>query len=321
MRYLLLILLLAPPLAARRVDFINLGVPEHRAARLQSQVESAFDHVEAKTGLDDRLDLQLTIVSGARQFAEIAAADGVSMDSESVMGYAVPARRRIVLNFSAMLEREVEPLGVLRHEIAHLVMGSRLRSPRPLWFEEGVANYVENMALNALREDAQVSLAPPDFQTLEDLSQGLRDQNAGFAYPESRRVVQLIATQWGETRLKAVLAALQEPGIEFADAFRAGTGDDLAVLEQRWQKQRQEESRGRVVVWLGANWSWLLFAGGTVILLAGVWAVRRRGRQQIDTWEEQEKYFPSDPSWSYSQPDEGYSSDDDNDNDDLQLRR
>lgn len=319
MRYLLLVLLLAAPLAARRVEFINLGAPEHRAARLQSQVEAAFDHVAQKTGLDDRLDLQLTLVGAARQFSELAQADGVSMDSESVLGYAVPARRRIVLNLSAMLERELEPLGVLRHEIAHLVMGSQLQSHRPLWFEEGVANYVENMALNALREGTQVSLSPPDFLTLDELSQGLRNENAGFAYPESRRVVQLIATQWGEAKLKALLAALQEPGVDFAAAFSQSTGQELSVLQDLWQRQRQEEAKGRFVAWLGANWSWLLFAMGAVIMLAGVWVVRRRGKQQVDTWEEQEKYFPSDPSWSYSQHDPGDFGYDSDANDDDQI--
>ncbi|MBE7490983.1 MAG: hypothetical protein HS108_04405 [Planctomycetes bacterium] len=306
---LLLWAALAAPAAARQIDFVNLGVPEHRAARVQSQIEPAFAHVQARTGLADDREVFVTIVQSGRRFAEIAAADGVSMDSESVLGYAVPSRRRVVLNFAAMDERGLEPLGVLRHEIAHLVLGG-LAAPRPLWFEEGVANWVENMAFNALVEGAQVPLVAADFAGLDDLSAGLRDQRAPEAYPESRRVIELIVQTWGRPALTKLLAEL-EGGTGFEAAFAAATGDNLARLEQLWLQDRADRASGRLVLWLGANWGWLIFAGAGGLLLAAVVIKRRRGRRQVDQWEEQEKLFPSDPAWSYTEPDEGFSTDED----------
>ena len=304
--------LLAPSALAREVEISNHGVPEHRVARVRAQVEGAFDHVRARTGLEDRYDIRLVLVAGERRFSEFAADDGVAMNAENVLGYAQPARRRVVLNFSAIDERGLEALGVLRHEIAHLVLGTQLRSPRPLWFEEGVANYVENIALNALREGSHYALVQPSIDSLDDLSLALRDDRAGAAYPESRRVVQLIAGKWGEPALRALIANLREPNIEFAAAFRDATGADLAAWETSWQEQRQAESDVRFVAWLGANWWWLLFAFAAVLMVAGLWIRKRRGRRQVAAWEEQEKHFPSDPAWSYTPADEGFSADDDN---------
>jgi len=306
---LALALLCAAPLAARQIDFVNMGVAEYRAARIQTQIEPAFEHVAARTGLADDRAIFLTIVASGRRFAEIAANDGVAMDAESVLGYAMPAHRRVVLNFAAIDERGLEPLGVLRHEIAHLVMGN-LRSPRPLWFEEGLANYIEGIAFNALIEQSQTPLIGADFDGLDDLSAGLRDQRAGESYPESRRVIELIVKTWGKDALGALLRGLSD-GVEFNEAFAGATGASVADLEARWLKQREEQSGGRLMAWLGANWTWLLFAAGGGLMIAAVIIVRRRGRKQVDLWEEQEAYFPSDPSWSYTKPDEGYSTDDD----------
>jgi hypothetical protein len=227
------------------------------------------------------------------------------MHAESVLGYAQPSQRRIVLSFSAIDERGLEPLGVLRHEIAHLVLGSALPAARPLWFEEGVANYIENVALNALIEGSHYALVPASIESLDELDAALRDQRAGEAYPESRRVVQLIASSWGEGTLKKLLQALREPGADFAAEFKTATGAELAELEKRWQEQRNAESGTRVIVWLGANWGWLLFAGGAVLMVAALWIRRKRGKKQIEQWAEQDNLYPGDPAWSYTEPDEG----------------
>ena len=171
----ILVLLFASALHARDVDVQNVVAAESDVARLQAQVEPAFSHVKSKTGIDDQLDLQLVVVGGSRSFAELAARDGVGMNAESVLGYAMPGRRRIVLNLSGIRERQLEPIGVLRHEIAHLVMGSALRTVRPLWFEEGVAQYVESVVLNELRESAGMN-PWVDFEDLADLNQALREE-------------------------------------------------------------------------------------------------------------------------------------------------
>jgi hypothetical protein len=41
--------------------------------------------------------------------------------------------------------------------------------------------------------------------------------------------------------------------------------------------------------------------GLTGAMLPLIWLLRRRrGKSQVEIWEDQEKHYPSDPSWSYT---------------------
>ncbi|MBZ0135341.1 MAG: hypothetical protein K8I27_03070 [Planctomycetes bacterium] len=297
---ILLTLVFASALHARQVDVQNVGASESEVARLQSQVEPAFSHVKTQTGVDDQLDLQLVVVGGSRSFAELAARDGVGMHAESVLGYAQPGRRRIVLNLSGIRDRQLEPIGVLRHEIAHLVMGSALRVERPLWFEEGVAQYVESVALNELREAAGAS---PwlDFDNLADLDQALREEaRAGAAYIEAREVIRLIVERFGESRFFKLMKRLESGDGPFEKAFEDVTGDSVATFENAWLEDRAGRAGERYAGFFGRNFWWLLLGLTALIIPLALVLARMRGKTQIDQWEETEKYFPSDPSWSYT---------------------
>ncbi|MCA8916857.1 MAG: hypothetical protein KDB90_15800 [Planctomycetes bacterium] len=306
-RILLILLLLAPALLAREVSVQGVAADAAVVARLQSQVEPAFAIVEEKTGLADDGPLQLVVVGGSRSFSEMAARDGVGMEAESVLGYAIPSQRRLVLNLSGIRDRQMEPIGVLRHEIAHLVMGSTLRVARPLWFEEGIAQYVESMTLNELIE-AQGANPWVDFSSLEDLDKGLREQSrAGPAYSEAREVIRLIVAKYGEQKFFKLLQLMERGEGPFDAAFERATGETLAAFEPAWKSDRAERKSARVAGFLGSNLWWILLGLTALIIPLAVVLRRMRGKSQVDHWEETEKLYPSDPSWSYADDEpEGY---------------
>jgi hypothetical protein len=308
---LILLVVFAAGLQARNVDVQAVAADQSTVARLQAQVEPAFSHVASKTGLVDEQDMQLVVVGGARSFSELAARDGVGMEAESVLGYAIPGRRRIVLNLSGIRDRQLEPIGVLRHEIAHLVMGSTLRVERPLWFEEGVAQYVESMTLNELIEAAS---ADPfsDFTGLADLDAALRTEGrAGAAYAEAREVIRLIVGKYGEPAFFKLLARLEKGNGPFDAAFEGATGAGMAEFEALWLEDRNARSSGRFAGFFGRNLWWMLL-GLTGLIIPLVFILRRqRGRSLVNHWEETEKLYPSDPSWSYKDDEpEGYTPED-----------
>ncbi len=306
MRFFLVALVLAvcAALPAREISVSSEGANQATVARLQSQIEPAFDSIHGKTGVADDAPVSLHVVGGADAFARIARADGVGMNAESVLGYAMPSRRRVVLNLSGITERGLDPIGVLRHELAHLVMGSQLRVVRPLWFEEGVAQYIEGVALNELREAAgSPSLAT--FGSLEDLSNALREETrSGPAYAESREVIRLIVARHGEQEFIALMNALERGDGPFEAAFETSTGETLQAFEAAWLEDQEGRAGSRFARFFGGMFWWVVL-GLTGLLLPLVWLLRkRRGKSQVDMWEEQEKHFPSDPSWAYADPDD-----------------
>ena len=219
----------------------------------------------------------------------------------------MPGARKIVLNMSGIRERQMEPIGVLRHEIAHLVMGSTLRVARPLWFEEGIAQYVESMTLNELIE-AQGANPWVDFSSLEDLDKGLREQSrAGPAYSEAREVIRLIVAKYGEQKFFKLLQLMERGEGPFDAAFERATGETLAAFEPAWKSDRAERKSARVAGFLGSNLWWILLGLTALIIPLAVVLRRMRGKSQVDHWEETEKLYPSDPSWSYADDEpEGY---------------
>lgn len=311
-RYLLIVLLLlSSALSAREVHLEVVAADQATAARLQAQVEPAFAHVEEKTGIADDRSLILVVVGGSRSFSELAARDGVGMHAESVLGYAIPAERRIVLNLSGIRDRRLEPIGVLRHEIAHLVMGSSLRLARPLWFEEGVAQYVESVALNELIE-AQGGNPWIDFTSLADLDQALREEaRSGAAYSEAREVIRLIVSRHGEQKFFKLLALLEKGDGPFDSAFEKATGESIAAFEAAWLEDRESRAGQRVARFFGSNLWWILLGLTALIIPLAFVLIRMRGKSQVDHWEETERLYPSDPAWSYTDDEpEGYTPED-----------
>ena len=301
MRWFLALLLLASPLCAREVSVVALEVSATRKLRLENAVESAFELVSSKTGLTDLGPLNLTLTGNARTFEQLAASDGVGMSAENVLGYALPASRKVVLNLAAIDQRRLSELGVLRHEIAHLVLGASLFSKRPLWFEEGVAQWVESVALDALIEATSQELVPPSYASFDELNAGLRDgREAGAAYKQARTVVEFIVSRHGEAKLRVLLKKLTNPGTGFTAAFAEATGEDLGVFEKAALGELASRRDNLLILFVGANWWWMLFSIGALLALALWFKRRQRSKKIIDQWEEDEKFFPSDPSWSYA---------------------
>jgi hypothetical protein len=303
---LMLLILLCAALPARELHVTSDGANQATVARLQAQVEIAFDIIYEKTSLHDEGPVRLHVVGGMTAFERAANADGVSMRGENILGYAVPSQRRVVLNLAAVAQRGFDPIGVLRHELAHLAMGSLLRVSRPLWFEEGVCQYVESVPLNLLLEGAgPASFAT--FESLDDLSASLRDENrAGPAYAEAREAVRLLVERHGQEAFFAFMGKLELGEGPFEAAFEASFNEPLAAFETAWLEDQEARKASRWTAFFGGVF-WLIPLAIAALILPMVWLLRRgRGKSQVEVWEEQEKYFPSDPSWSYAQDDESW---------------
>ena len=298
---------LAAPLCARDISTAAIDVSAARTEALEQQVAPAFSHIASYSGLVDEDGLELTLVGHSTRFAEIARHDGVGLEAENVLGYAHPTARRVVLNLAGIEERRLSPIGVLRHELTHLVLGAKLKSARPLWFEEGICQWIEAVAMDALITSSNPNLIEPDFPDFATLERGLRQDNlAGFAYAEARRVIYQLERDYGRPAIQRMLQLLTVPGAEFDSEFAQAFGLKLADFEKAWQEERRRGLVDRIFVWIGANTWVLAFLGAAAVGAVALALRKRRGAKQIEAWEEQEKYFPSDPSWSFAQDDDDH---------------
>jgi hypothetical protein len=162
--------------------------------------------------------------------------------------------------------------GVVRHELAHLALRWKLRSPTPLWFEEGYAAFAagEWGRLDALRLNWRVARGA--LPTLDDIDAALRGDRADAlsAYALATSAV-LTLQRWGGERGLAPLIDRLSSEVGFENAVRATyfvTGDDF---EARWHKDLR--SRYGWVSWaIGVGLFWVFAAA----LLVALWGLRRR---------------------------------------------
>lgn len=296
----ILLALLSTALFARDLDVQSIHATATETARLRQQIEPAFDTIERLIGLNDTRELTLVLIGGSKSFREIAKSDGLTMHAESVLGYAIPSKRRVVLNLSGVKDRGMDPIGVLRHELCHLVLGSSLRTQRPLWFEEGVCQYVESVAYNDLKESAGSLPFAPNYESLQQVSEGLRsDAHAGPSYTEVRHIIRYLVKVYGEPEFKKFVQALVA-GAKFELAFDETFGQDLPTFESRWLKARDKWAAGGVWSWMGLNFGITIFIVTAALLIVVVVFLKRRRKGILALMKQQQKDSPDNPAWSFS---------------------
>jgi tetratricopeptide (TPR) repeat protein len=137
---------------------------------------------------------------------------------------------------------------VLRHELAHSFLASRVGPGCPTWLHEGVAQWLEGG--DPAREDRNLGALARggrmlELQTLEGPFSTLSEQQATAAYALSLSAVAHLLRLGGSEGLRAFLAALAA-GQSPAAALKTAYGFGYAELQSRWEaylKRRPSSAR------------------------------------------------------------------------------
>jgi len=205
-----------------------------------------------------------------------------------VSGYAIGEEGVIVLLPGRVPSYPDSSLSdLLAHEVAHVLV-ARAAGGRPLprWFHEGMAmiaglswGFDDRSRLTlALLVDRPVSLAALD----DRFAGGQAEVNRAYAISGS--FVHDLFDRYGPGVAGRILQEVSR-GLSFADAFRAATGDSLAVAETSfWDRQ---------TFWY--RWVPLLTSSVTLwmlVTLLALWAIKRRRQRDAArrrVWDEEEE--------------------------------
>jgi len=131
-----------------------------------------------------------------------------------------------------------EPLGVLRHELAHLALHETLGDLPPRWFDEGYASY---SARELEREEVlatNIALAVRGMPSLDELESAFLHGSgeAQAAYALAYRAVADLAALDPQRGLSLFFRYWRESG-SFEIAVRSAYGITASAYEKRWQEQ------------------------------------------------------------------------------------
>jgi tetratricopeptide (TPR) repeat protein len=129
---------------------------------------------------------------------------------------------------------------VLRHEFTHTVTLEATENRIPLWFTEGLAQWLEQRP-RALpdRQMLTAVLARNRLFTLDDIEWGFmrpqRPDDRGLAYAQGQWMVDFILGRYGKDAITSLLRAFRD-GLTQTEAFRRAIGVDAAAFEQEFRR-------------------------------------------------------------------------------------
>lgn len=191
---------------------------------------------------------------------------------------AFPASGRIIIQGRGAGAEAGDPLVVLRHELAHLVIHEFLGDLPERWFDEGYASYA---AGEWSREDilaTNIALAIKGMPTLEELeaSFGGGTTAAQSAYALAYRAVAELALANPAAGLGPFFGHWRETR-SFERALRLAYGMTSLDFERRWQQRTRRQYGGLALVGNMTVAALLMLA----ILLPLYVSRRRRDRQRL----------------------------------------
>ena len=203
-------------------------------------------------------------------------------------GTAWPLRGLVYLRSNSVRIGTDEPLTqVLDHELVHIILG-RAFSPRPVprWLQEGAAQILAEQYSSELTDRLASGLLGGSLLKLDEITRGFPSDagRARLAYAQSADLVAYLQNTYGEETLAEVTRGLAS-GKSVNQSLRDSTGVTAFELDRAW--------RSRIT----ASPMWLkplvadstLLAVTGVIFVAGGVLVRRRRREILDRWAEDEK--------------------------------
>jgi len=192
---------------------------------------------------------------------------------------AFPESRRIVIHGRDAGARAGDPVGTLRHELAHLALHEALGDLPPRWFDEGYASYAagEWGRDEALATSAALVFHPvPSIESLDDyFLSGASRADDGYAL--AHRAVAELASLDERRGLTLFFQYWKETG-SMDKAVRQAYGLTLADFDQRW---RDSTRRRYGALALTADFALLGLLGGVTLLPLWI-ARRRRDRRRLE---------------------------------------
>ncbi|MHC4597562.1 MAG: peptidase MA family metallohydrolase, partial [Planctomycetota bacterium] len=213
---------------------------------------------------------------------------------EWAVAVAFPLKGAILVNLGRIGPRN-DLYTTLKHECVHLVLGAaggRAGKNLPLWFHEGVAQWICGRLFSGTRDEFLVVAKTGKLPPLASLAEAFPEkvQWVHIAYAQSEAFVTHLERERPGTA-SSILTRVAR-GMTFDEAFRDALGITLEEAEARWHRELSE-GPPFIAVWLTENPGalfFLLFTFGAFASVIAFLRLRKRRRELMRKWEDEEPW-------------------------------
>lgn len=284
---LALLLVLSSQIAAgSSFRFFNVSGKQAQEMRLALDVATLRLENLLEMTLPDTISV--VIVQTQEQFDSVAG----GLLPEWGAAAAIPVRDLMILREPMIDRYPGNTANLLQHELAHIALHYRVAGRRlPRFIDEGFASWFagewhfDNVVRVAGAQLTNSLLPLRDIDRVNAFHQG----EAGLAYSQSYLVVAFFFEQYGEIGFLELLDALKQ-GRSLNEAFRQVFDISFWQFEADYRKFLADNYTIFAIL-SNTMGLWIILA---LVVIAGYILMRKRRKDAIDRWKEEEKLESTD---------------------------
>ncbi len=216
------------------------------------------------------------------------------------VGCAIPTRDMIVIISPTATEYRQPFQEIVRHEWAHIALRHRVGSSYiPRFLDEGFAMYFASQWSNSYAVTlAKAQLFGSIFPLRSiDRVNFFNSSQAQIAYAQSYQAVAYFLSEYERESFEMLLDGLKD-GVSLDRAFETAIGANFRTFENEYSLYIEKHYNWLLIVsdmWI----FWLVLA---LLIIIGFIFKKKRGRETMKRWEEEEKYQSTDFDYEEGDP-------------------
>lgn len=216
------------------------------------------------------------------------------------VGCAIPSKDMIVIISPLAAEYQQPFPEIVRHEWAHIALRNRVGSSYlPRFIDEGFAMYFASQwnssyAVTLAKAQLLGSIFP--LRSIDRVN-FFNTSQAQIAYAQSYQAVTFFLNTYDLEAFAILLDALKE-GVSLDRAFETAIGASFRMFESEYSSYIQKHYSWLLIF----SDMWIIWLGLALLIIIGFILKKRRGRETIKRWEEEEKYQSTDFDYEEGDP-------------------
>ena len=163
-------------------------------------------------------------------------------------GRGVQTLGEVVYSDTAMVSADVDTIGIVRHEVAHIVTREATKGPFGIapWMNEGISVYSQGKSLAGHEEALQSAIASDNVLTFKELNSsasGSVSSTVGLYYGQAGAIITFLIDTYGADKFADLIKVFKD-GSTPDKAFMGVYGFDQLGMENAWRASVGLDARG-----------------------------------------------------------------------------
>lgn len=207
-----------------------------------------------------------------------------------VVGFAVPEKMLIVIDYSKMASDPFSIASIMKHELCHLLLHKNIHGEKlTKWLDEGVSQWVSGGIADIIMADysrIDSAVVTGGLIPFKYLTRSFPGDNEGLilAYTQSKSLVEYMANEYGPDGIPHLLNSLKT-GNDVESAVSKSFSISFDELEKNWYSDVKKKATWLTIL-INHLYEIVFFLAAITLVIAYVKIVIRKRSERYDEGDE-----------------------------------